>query len=107
MRNYLLLIPFFYLSSACIRYNDGDSIRHFQVTLIDNVLVKLLWKDFLTAGIPKANDIINSGKATDTSEENVSHNKKVDMVDTKYPMPYLQELGKCFVEILTYRRSND
>lgn len=76
------------------RYNDGDSIRHFQVTLIDNVLVKLLWKDFLTAGIPKANDIINSGKATDTSEENVSHNKKVDMVDTKYPMPYIARVGK-------------
>lgn len=88
------------MSSACIRYNDGgDSISHFRVALVDNVLVKLLWKDFLVAGSSKANDI-NSGKATDSSEENVSHNKKVDTLNTKYPMPYLQELGKCFVEIL-------
>ncbi|TKY56564.1 E3 ubiquitin-protein ligase listerin [Spatholobus suberectus] len=34
---------------------------------------------------------------------------KVDMLNTKYPMPYLQELGKCFVEILlgTYMLDND
>ncbi|XP_020237904.1 E3 ubiquitin-protein ligase listerin isoform X2 [Cajanus cajan] len=83
------------------RYNDGgDSISHFQVVLVDNVLVKILWKDFLTAGSLKANDIIKSGKATDSSEETISHNKKMDLLNTKYPMPYLQELGKCFVEIL-------
>ncbi|KAJ1380216.1 putative E3 ubiquitin-protein ligase, partial [Sesbania bispinosa] len=82
-------------------YNDGgESISHFQVTLVDNVLVKLLWQDFLTTGSSKSYGIINSGKAADSSEENVSHNKKVDMLNTKYPMPYLQELGKCFVEIL-------
>ncbi|KAJ1437516.1 Zinc finger, RING-type [Sesbania bispinosa] len=83
------------------RYNDGgESISHFQVTLVDNVLVKILWQDFLTTGSSKSYGIINSGKAADSSEENVSHNKKVDMLNTKYPMPYLQELGKCFVEIL-------
>lgn len=83
------------------RYNDGgDSINHFRVALVDNVLVKLLWKDFLVAGSSKANDIINTGKATDSSKENVSHNKKMDMLSMKYPMPYLQELGNCFVEIL-------
>ncbi|KAK7321403.1 hypothetical protein VNO77_32021 [Canavalia gladiata] len=79
------------------RYNDGgDLISHFRVALVDNVLVKLLWQDFLTTGSLKANDIINS----DSSGENVSHNTKVEMLNTKYPMPYLQELGKCFVEIL-------
>ncbi|KAK7372192.1 hypothetical protein VNO80_05564 [Phaseolus coccineus] len=83
------------------RYNDGgDSISHFRVTLVDNVLVKLVWKDFLTAGSSRANDIINSGKAIVSPEENVSQNKKVDMLNMNYPMPYLQELGKCFVEIL-------
>ncbi|XP_027331618.1 E3 ubiquitin-protein ligase listerin [Abrus precatorius] len=83
------------------RYNDGeDAISHFRVALVDSVLVKLLWQDFLTTGSSKDNVIVNSGKATDSSEENVSHNKKVDMLNTKYPMPYLQELGKCFVEVL-------
>ncbi|KAK7385599.1 hypothetical protein VNO78_31325 [Psophocarpus tetragonolobus] len=84
------------------RYNDGgDSINHLRVALVDNVLVKLLWKDFLTAGSSKANDTIKSGKATDLSDENISHSKKVvDTLNTNYTMPYLQELGKCFVEIL-------
>ncbi|QCE01031.1 stearoyl-CoA desaturase [Vigna unguiculata] len=83
------------------RYNDGEeSICHFRVTLVDHVLVKLLWKDFLTAGTSRADDIINLGKATVSLEENVSESKKVDMLNMKYPMPYLQELGKCFIEIL-------
>jgi len=97
----LSLFLFFNLSSACNRYNDGgDSIGHFRVTLVDNVLVKLFWKDFLTAGSLRANDIINSGKETVSSEENVSQNKKVDMLNMKYSVPYLQELGNCIVEIL-------
>lgn len=88
-------------SSVCIRYNDdSDSVSHFQVTLVDNVLVKLLWKDFLTTGSSKGSEIINSGKEADSSEENVSHSKKVDMLSTKSPKPHMQELGKCFVEIL-------
>jgi len=101
-RKYLaFLVPFYNLSSACIRYNDGEeSICHFRVTLVDHVLVKLLWKDFLTAGTSRADDIINLGKATVSLEENVSESKKVDMLNMKYPMPYLQELGKCFIEIL-------
>lgn len=88
------------LSSVCIRYNDGeDSIYHFRVTLVDNVLVKLLWHDFFMTGSSKCYDIINTAKAN-LSEEIVSHNRKMDMLNMKYPMPYLQELGKCFVEIL-------
>lgn len=97
-------VPFLFitnLSSVCIRYNDGeDSINHFRVTLVDNILVKLLWQDFLMTGSLKGHDIINTGKDGDSSEHNVSHNKKVDLLNMKYPMPYLQELGKCFVEIL-------
>ncbi|KAE9615114.1 hypothetical protein Lal_00048152 [Lupinus albus] len=85
------------------RYNDeADSISHFRVTLVDNVIAKVLWQDFLATGNSKGLDIISSGKAADSSKENVSLNKKtVDMLNTKYPMPYLQELGRCFVEILS------
>ncbi|CAJ1970731.1 unnamed protein product [Sphenostylis stenocarpa] len=88
------------LKNASRYANGGDSISHFRVTLVDNVLVNLFWRDFLTSGSSKANEIIKSGKATASSEENVSQNKKVDMLNTKYPMSYFQELGKCFVEIL-------
>ncbi|KAL1308440.1 hypothetical protein HN51_050397 [Arachis hypogaea] len=81
------------------RFNDGvDSIRNFQVTLVDKVLVKHLWQDFLTAGNMEAYDIINSGKAADSSEETL--NKKT-VLNTKDPMPYLQELGKSLIEILS------
>lgn len=98
------------LLSVCIRYNDGeDSISHFRVTLVDNILVKLIWRDFLTTGnsngydiinTGKKSDSINTGKESDSSEKNVSHRKKADVLNMKYPMPYLQALGKCFVEIL-------
>lgn len=89
------------LFSICIRYNDGeDSISHFRVTLVDNILAKLIWRDFLTTGRSKGYDIISTGKESDSSEKNISHSKKADMPSTKYPMPYLQALGKCFVEIL-------
>ncbi|XP_045827621.1 E3 ubiquitin-protein ligase listerin-like isoform X2 [Trifolium pratense] len=83
------------------RYNDGeDSISHFRVTLVDNIVVKLMWRDFLTTGSSKGYDIINTGKESDSSEKNVSHSKKADMLNTKCSKPYLQELRKCFVEIL-------
>ncbi|GAU13221.1 hypothetical protein TSUD_245910 [Trifolium subterraneum] len=83
------------------RYNDGeDSISHFRVALVDNIVVKLVWRDFLTTGSSKGYDIINTGKESDSSEKNVSHSKKADMLNKKYPVAYLQELGKCFVEIL-------
>nr|XP_027187689.1 E3 ubiquitin-protein ligase listerin isoform X2 [Cicer arietinum] len=78
------------------RYNDGEgSISHFRVTLIDNILVKLIWQDFLATGSSKGYD-----KESVSSEKNISHSKKVDMLNMNYPMPYLQELGKSLVEIL-------
>ncbi|CAI8583764.1 unnamed protein product [Vicia faba] len=83
------------------RYNDGeDSISHFRATLVDNILAKLIWRDFLTTGSSKSYDIISTGKESESSEKNISHSKKVDMLSKKYPMPYLQALGKCIVEIL-------
>ncbi|KAK7276086.1 hypothetical protein RIF29_17218 [Crotalaria pallida] len=85
------------------RYNDGeDSISHFRTNLVDNVVVKVLWQDFLTIGSSKGFDMINSEKAADSSVVDVSPNKKtVDMLNTKHLMPYLQELGRCCVEILS------
>ncbi|KAI4305367.1 hypothetical protein L6164_028737 [Bauhinia variegata] len=84
------------------RYNDGDdAINHFRLTLVENVLVKLLWEDYLLSGSSKGHDKVSSGKSEDSIKDNIPHNKKaVHMQITNYPKPYLRELGKCIVEIL-------
>lgn len=90
------------LISIFVRYNDGaDSIRQFRVTLVENVLVRVLWQDFFISGNSKGHEKISLGKETNSSEDNVPlKNKTVYMKNTKYPMPYLQDLGKCIIDIL-------
>ncbi|MBA0730942.1 hypothetical protein Golax_022593 [Gossypium laxum] len=67
-----------------------DSVSHFRTTLINDILVKLLWQDYLSSVSSKDQDSDQplSGKAT-------------EMQNIKYPISYLQELGKCIVEILS------
>lgn len=76
-------------------------MNRFRVTLIENVLVRLLWQDFFTSGDSKSHERVSSGKATGSSDDSIPLDKNpVDMPNKKYPMHYLQELGKCIVEIL-------
>uniref|UniRef100_A0A9I9DLL5 E3 ubiquitin-protein ligase listerin n=1 Tax=Cucumis melo TaxID=3656 RepID=A0A9I9DLL5_CUCME len=78
-------------SSFC----NGDDFVHFQVTLIDAILVKLLWKDYLHVQCLKNQDRV-------FSEDAPLNNKMTeDLPSTKYPMSYLQDLRKCIVEILS------
>ncbi|KAK9280494.1 hypothetical protein L1049_014186 [Liquidambar formosana] len=86
------------------RYCDGvDTIYHFQVTLVNNILVKLLWHDYLLFGSSKNQDSDLSGKSRDTSVDSVQHSYEntVETLIIKYPKSYMQELGKCIIEILS------
>ncbi|KAL5757043.1 hypothetical protein ACOSP7_021464 [Xanthoceras sorbifolium] len=86
------------------RYCDGaESIFHFQVFLIDNILVKLLWQDFLHFVSSNGQNREISGISVDPSEDSNLHFHKrtVEAPNIKYPMSYFQELGKCIVEILS------
>ncbi|XP_059429493.1 E3 ubiquitin-protein ligase listerin [Corylus avellana] len=86
------------------RYCEGvDSIRHFQVTLIDNILVKLLWQDYMFFVSLNNQDKVFSRISADSSENNdsPSNEKKVETSTIKYPMSYFRDLGECIIEILS------
>ncbi|KAK4274883.1 hypothetical protein QN277_018048 [Acacia crassicarpa] len=83
------------------RYCDGaDSMSQFRVTLVENVLMRLLWQGFFISSNSKGHESV-SGKVEGSTEDNIPLNKKtVNMQTAKYPMPFLQDLGKCIVEVL-------
>ncbi|GMP89850.1 hypothetical protein CsSME_00041233 [Camellia sinensis var. sinensis] len=91
------------------RYCVGaDAIHSLQVTLIDKILLKLLWHDYLPIN-SKEQDRVSSGQMRDPSEINVRpfHEETVETLKIKYPMDYVQELGKCIIEILSGVYSRD
>ncbi|CAN0903785.1 E3 ubiquitin-protein ligase listerin [Linum grandiflorum] len=74
----------FALQNAPRYCNEVDSILKFRVTLVKDVLVQLLWHDYLFSGGSIDQDAGPTGSVT-----------------LKYPWSYLQELGKCITEILS------
>ncbi|XP_048324435.2 E3 ubiquitin-protein ligase listerin [Ziziphus jujuba] len=86
------------------RFCDGvDSMHHFRVTVIDSVLVKILWKDYLFSVSLKKPDRVSSGLSVDSSEDSsLSFNgKTAEPSNIRYPLSYSQELGKCIINILS------
>ncbi|XP_010535346.1 PREDICTED: LOW QUALITY PROTEIN: E3 ubiquitin-protein ligase listerin [Tarenaya hassleriana] len=69
------------------RYCDGpDSIHDLKVALVDKVLVKLLWQDFFELPMDR-----NPPIQIETTEA----------LSANSPILYLQELGRCIIEILS------
>ncbi|CAI0399632.1 unnamed protein product [Linum tenue] len=72
------------------RYCSGvDAMQRFRVTLVGDILVKLLWRDYLFSGGFNHQDAGSSVKKTTPS------------VNLKYPWSYLEELRNCVIEILS------
>ncbi|KAE8722748.1 E3 ubiquitin-protein ligase listerin [Hibiscus syriacus] len=67
-----------------------DSISYFRITLVNDILVKLLWQDYLS-----------SVSSKDLDSDELIRGKTTEMQNIKYSISYLQELGKCIVEILS------
>lgn len=70
---------------------------------MENILVKLLWADFVHFPIPKNKERSIPGMSSETSEgSNLSVQKKSgDAPVLKYPINYSHELGKCIIGILS------
>lgn len=80
-----------------IRYCDEvDSVHHFRVILIEKVLIKILWRDYLSYIISNTQERALSGLSVDSSKD-----CKLPLSNTKYPTSYLRELGNCIIEILS------
>ncbi|KDP32598.1 hypothetical protein JCGZ_13148 [Jatropha curcas] len=95
---------FFWALHNASRYCDSlDSVRHFRVALVDNILVKLLWQEYLFSVCFKNQSSASNGISEDLSEKTcaISNQRTAELLTIKYPMNYLQESGKCIVEILS------
>lgn len=86
------------------RYFDGDdSVVQFRLSLIDNIVVNLLWQDFMLFSGSKDEKREISGMSVDLSEDNNPYflKKTVETMNIKHPMSYTHELGKCIIGILS------
>ncbi|XP_059626408.1 E3 ubiquitin-protein ligase listerin isoform X2 [Cornus florida] len=86
------------------RYCDGvDAIHQFHVTLIEKILLKHMWYDYLLFVSSKDPDRVSLGQSRYLSKGSIqlSHKETIDTLNVKYSIGYLQDLGKCIIEILS------
>ncbi|XP_024965053.1 E3 ubiquitin-protein ligase listerin isoform X1 [Cynara cardunculus var. scolymus] len=87
------------------RYCDGvESINHFRRTIVDEVLLKLLWHDYLMVPSFVSNDRTVTGQLKSISASEVSiqpSEENMKKLDSKYPIGHVREFGKCITEILS------
>ncbi|KAK6935661.1 Zinc finger, RING-type [Dillenia turbinata] len=84
------------------RFHDGlDALHHFHVTLVQNILVKLLWSEYLLADSKHQENVL-PGRPGDQSDDMGKHpnEKKFRLLDIRHPVSYVQDLGKCIIKIL-------
>ncbi|XP_008782594.2 E3 ubiquitin-protein ligase listerin isoform X1 [Phoenix dactylifera] len=85
------------------RYSaSGDQLNHLPVKLVHEILVGLLWHDYLLSASLKTRDeklVKCDGLAEDGSQ--LFRERSQHTLDACYPTTYVQELGKCIIGILS------
>ena len=96
---------FFFLkfSLICRFSKDVNTVGQLQVSLIDNVLVMLLWHDYLSVVSSKNQVQCLSEDSNGLLEVDVqpSDEGQIETLNIKYPQTYIHDLAKCIVEILS------
>eukprot|EP00268_Persea_americana_P004589 TRINITY_DN11476_c0_g1_i2.p1 TRINITY_DN11476_c0_g1~~TRINITY_DN11476_c0_g1_i2.p1 ORF type:complete len:1845 (-),score=356.21 TRINITY_DN11476_c0_g1_i2:119-5653(-) len=82
---------------------DVNTVGQLQVSLIDNVLVMLLWHDYLSVVSSKNQVQCLSEDSNGLLEVDVqpSDEGQIETLNIKYPQTYIHDLAKCIVEILS------
>ncbi|XAR60796.1 hypothetical protein NMG60_11034310 [Bertholletia excelsa] len=81
------------------RYCEGvHSVHAFQVSIIDKILFKLMWRDFLPIGLKELERV---SKSSSDSNVQTCQKETEEALSIKCPAIYVQDLGKCIVEILS------
>ncbi|ONK62651.1 uncharacterized protein A4U43_C07F6420 [Asparagus officinalis] len=85
------------------RYNTSqDAINPLSTKLVSNILVELLWRDYLLLVNLKSKDesqfLMSDGLASEGIQ--LSEEKSQEIVSASRPTGYTEELGKCIVGIL-------
>lgn len=84
-----------------VRYSDAeDFTRHLRVTLVENVLIKLLWGDFMLLPHQQNQQRVIPGSSSRVSEDTPA-TEKWNVETPKYPPSYSHELGRSIVDILS------
>ncbi|XP_021750254.1 E3 ubiquitin-protein ligase listerin-like [Chenopodium quinoa] len=83
----------------CGRYCSGDdAIYNFRMSLVDNVLVKLLWHDFLVYSEARHEDVSTSSTNGDAFSET---SRLLDKSQLEVKQGQLHDLGCCIIDILS------
>ncbi|XP_016541797.1 E3 ubiquitin-protein ligase listerin isoform X2 [Capsicum annuum] len=82
------------------RYSDSADSYRFQQTLTDQILLKLLWHEYLFSISTKNQDSVFSSMDFSSDGIGPSHQGSRQL-NVKIPEGYVQDLGKCIVEILS------
>lgn len=86
------------------RFFKEDSLHTFQANLVDSILIKLLWNEYLSTTSAKALDSFTPDKSKTTSDDSSKRRLSEKATGTGYnqvPVSYAQDLGKCIIEILS------
>lgn len=91
------------LKNASRCFDGTDAIDHFRYTLVEKILLKLVWHDYLTFSSPNYQDRVISWNSQDLPGVGIEPFPKQSMeaLDINYPMDFMQDFGKCIVEILS------
>ncbi|KAK1632618.1 hypothetical protein QYE76_006933 [Lolium multiflorum] len=84
------------------RNSVGDSSDYIRNRLITNVLVKMVWQDYLQLSLSKNMDVVPGllSEEAATDDQQLSHKKSLLAANVRHPIYYYQDLGKCIAEIL-------
>ncbi|MCD9639553.1 hypothetical protein HAX54_024169 [Datura stramonium] len=82
------------------RYSDPADSYRFQQTLTDQILLKLLWHEYMLSVSSKNQERVFSSMDFSSDGIQTSHQGSTQL-NVKIPEGYVQDLGKCIVEILS------
>ncbi|XP_047052085.1 LOW QUALITY PROTEIN: E3 ubiquitin-protein ligase listerin-like [Lolium rigidum] len=93
---------FLWFLKSAPRNSAGDSSDYIRNRLITNVLVKMVWQDYLQLSLSKNMDVVPSllSQEAATDDQQLSHKKSLLAANVRHPIYYYQDLGKCIAEIL-------
>uniref|UniRef100_A0ACD5XVI5 Uncharacterized protein n=1 Tax=Avena sativa TaxID=4498 RepID=A0ACD5XVI5_AVESA len=93
---------FLWLLKNVPRNSVGDSSDYIRNRLITNVLVKMVWHDYLQLSLSKNLDAVLSllSEEATTDDHQPYHKKSLLVPNLRQPIYYYQDLGKCMAEIL-------
>ncbi|GFP97346.1 E3 ubiquitin-protein ligase listerin [Phtheirospermum japonicum] len=88
------------LRNASRYCEDAGAIYHFQRTLVDEIIIGLLWHEYLLASSSKNQDVAFTQGQLENSIQPI-HKEPREAVNSRHSKDYEEILGKCIIKILS------